>query len=67
MTKEYCEWEVTISSTNNQSRWVYYKDMGCLPHTQYDNSSFHFTKDEQENFLKFCPYCGKEIKIVGCK
>lgn len=64
MLKEYCEWKVTTSSINNQSRWVYYKDMECKPYAEYDNLSFHFTKDEQNNFLKFCPYCGRRIKVI---
>ena len=65
MSKEYCEWKITISATNDDSRWVYYKDMKCCPHTEFEKSAFHFTKDKQKNFLKFCPDCGKRIKVVG--
>ena len=60
---EYCEWTIDISNINSAERWVYYNKIGCNPNVKDCLPTFHFSDREQKNFLKYCPYCGKRIKI----
>lgn len=64
---DFCEWEVVTSNINSEERWVYYNKISCNPDLKGCLPTFHFSKREQENFLKHCPYCGKKIKVVEPK
>lgn len=69
--KEECRWMVKIKESINQlaeeynnefCEWKYWRTIDDVP--MYKSSCIHEFEERFVKKYKFCPYCGKKIKVV---